>query len=362
MSELCEGAGQERIVIKIGSNVLSGPDGKPNERLMAHLVAQVAQARQAGKEVILVSSGAVAFGRNILSIKDAPSAVETRQVLAATGQIRLMNTYATMFERHGLQCAQILVTKEDFRDRTHYLNMKNCLEALLRERVIPILNENDVVAVSELMFTDNDELAALITSQLNATSLIILTNVDGIYNGIPADPMSRVIEKISTHERLDHFITGGKSNFGRGGMLTKARMAQRIAALGITVHIANGIRPHIIMDVLNSSVNHSTFLPGRRKTGRKKWLAWSASAATATVHINAGASSALCAGAKSLLLVGVIEVTGDFRKGNIVRIKDHDGVEIGYGIARYDAATTRKKLGVRGLPPLIHYDYLYLNI
>src|SRR6201747_776944 len=186
-----------RIVIKIGSNVFTQQDGLPDLDRIGHLVEQIAEIKKQGKEVILVSSGAVASGRSMITVSEKSDAVAARQLLASIGQVKLINTYSTLFGTFEMLCSQVLVTKEDFRDRLHYLNMRNCLEILLQHQVIPVVNENDVVSVTELMFTDNDELAGLIASMLNAEALIVLSNVNGIYNGDPKLPGSAVIEEVT---------------------------------------------------------------------------------------------------------------------------------------------------------------------
>src|ERR1700733_5256594 len=190
------GYNYHRIIIKIGSNVFTQKDGLPDLNRISHLVEQIAEIKKQGKEVILVSSGAVASGRSLITVSEKYDAVAARQLLASIGQVKLINTYANLFERFDILCSQVLVTKEDFRDRMHYLNMRNCLEILLQHQVIPVVNENDVVSVTELMFTDNDELAGLIASMLNAQALIILSNVDGLYDGDPKAAGSKVIEEI----------------------------------------------------------------------------------------------------------------------------------------------------------------------
>src|SRR6201996_9377690 len=187
----------QRIVIKIGSNVLTRKDGLPDLERIKHLVEQIAKIKKQGKEVVLVSSGAVASGRSLISISEKFDSVATRQLFASIGQVKLINTYAQLFEKYNVLCSQVLVTKEDFRDRLHYLNMKNCLKILLQHHVIPVVNENDVVSVTELMFTDNDELAGLIASMLNANDLIVLTNVDGIYDAHPNTEGASAIKEIN---------------------------------------------------------------------------------------------------------------------------------------------------------------------
>src|SRR5476651_2400440 len=265
-----------RIIIKIGSNVFTNKDGLPDLKRINNLVEQIAAIKKQGKEVILVSSGAVASGRSLITIDEKVNSIAARQLLASIGQVKLINTYAHLFEQYQVLCSQVLVTKEDFRDRMHYLNMKNCLEILLQHGVIPVVNENDVVSVTELMFTDNDELAGLVATMLNAQALIVLTNVDGIYTGDPGNKDSRVIEEITdTAIDFSSFVSSGRSQFGRGGMITKSTMAQKIAQLGIAVHIANGTKDNILTDVLENKTTHSYFIPNKSASGKKKWIAHS---------------------------------------------------------------------------------------
>src|SRR6201992_4303736 len=293
----------QRIVIKIGSNVLTQKDGLPDLLRISHLVDQIAKIKKQGKEVVLVSSGAVASGRSLISISEKFYSVATRQLFASIGQVKLINTYAQLFEKYNMLCSQVLVTKEDFRDRLHYLNMRNCLEILLQHQVLPVVNENDVVSVTELMFTDNDELAGLIASMLNAQALIVLTNVDGIYNGDPKFLGSKVIEEVDeATPDFSSFVTSGKSQFGRGGMITKSTMSQKVAQLGIAVHIANGTKDNILIDVLNENAVHSKFTPDKSKSGKKKWIAHSAHFATGIVRVNDGAKAALLSSKATSLL------------------------------------------------------------
>ena len=352
-----------RIVIKIGSNVLTQNDGLPDVKRIGHLVEQIATIKKQGKQVILVSSGAVASGRSMITISEKSDAVATRQLLASIGQVKLINTYSQLFEQFGILCSQVLVTKEDFRDRMHYLNMRNCLELLLHYEVIPVVNENDVVSVTELMFTDNDELAGLIASMLNAQALIILTNVDGIYNGAPQLPGSSVIEEIDGVEvDFPSFISSGRSQFVRGGMITKSTMAQKVAALGIAVHIANGTKDNILTDVLENKVKHTHFIPNKTASGKKKWLAHAENYATGVVQVNEGAKTALTSNrATSLLPVGLVDVLSDFKKGDIIKLVDDDDKLIGLGIAEYGADKARERIGQKNQKPLVHYDYLYLQ-
>lgn len=353
----------QRIVIKIGSNVLTQANGLPDQGRIGKLVQQIAHIQSSGTEVILVSSGAVASGRSLIRLPEKTDQIAARQLLASVGQVKLINTYAHLFESYQILCSQVLVTKEDFRDRTHYLNMKNCLEILLQHKVLPIVNENDVVSVTELMFTDNDELAGLIASMLNAQALIILTNVDGIYDGDPKLAGSSVIEEISsTGIDFSAFVSTGKSQFGRGGMITKSTMAQKVAQLGIAVHIANGTKDNVLPDVLDNKIKHTRFLPTKSASGKKKWIAHSANYATGAVKVNEGAKTALLSNkATSLLPIGMTAVLAEFKKGDIIKVLDEDDKLIGQGIAEYGSDKAVERLGKKNEKPLVHYDYLYLQ-
>lgn len=353
-----------RVVVKIGSNVLTQDDGLPDLARMAQLVAQLAGLKAEGREIIVVSSGAVAAGRSLITLPAKADAIRSRQLLAAVGQVKLLSIYAELFGQHGLLCAQVLVTKEDFRDRQHYLNMRNCFQELLQRGVVPIVNENDVVAVTELMFTDNDELASLIAAQLDADGLIILSNVDGIFNGDPSLPESVLIREISPGATgFATFVTAQRSQFGRGGMLTKCHLAHKVAKLGISVHIANGKCANVLPDILNETVAHTWFRPSKTASGKKKWLAHAQSSVKAVVRVNAGAQAALMAPgqAVSLLLVGIVAIEGSFQKGDIVQISSESGQPLGLGIAEYGGEKALAQLGQQQQRPLVHYDYLFLT-
>ena len=352
-----------RIVIKIGSNVLTKENGLPDLERIAHLVEQISAIKKQGKEVILVSSGAVASGRSVLSVSDKFDAVATRQLFASIGQVKLINTYSALFEKQGLICAQVLVTKEDFRDRLHYLNMKNCFSILFQHNVIPVVNENDVISVTELMFTDNDELAGLIASMLNADALIILSNVNGIYNGDPKNPESKVIEEIGDSVTgFSSFISAQKSQFGRGGMMTKFHMAHKVAQLGIAVHIANGKTENVLLKLLKKEVVNTRFIPTRNASNKKRWIAHSENYAKGIVKINEGAKVALNSSkASSLLPVGVTAIIEEFQKGDIIKLVDEKEKLVGLGIAEYGSDKAAERLGQNKQKALVHYDYLFLN-
>ena len=223
------------IVVKVGSNVISELHGGPDKARIQHLVQQIQTLREQGIKVVLVSSGAVASGRAMIDLPDKLDPISRRQILSSIGQVKLLDLYNDFFGKYDVHCAQVLVTQSDFRDRNHYLNIQNCLSALLQHDVLPIVNENDTVSITELMFTDNDELAGLIATLVNADELIILSNVDGIYSGDPKNPESKLIEQVTDEEDFASFISNDKSSFGRGGMLTKGNLAIKMADLGIDV-------------------------------------------------------------------------------------------------------------------------------
>lgn len=355
-----------RITVKVGSNVLTKPDGTLNVARIAHLVDQIAFLHKNGVEVILVSSGAVAAGQSELKYHKKLDPVSSRQLWSAIGQVKLINRYADFFRDHNIICAQVLTTKDNFADRNHYLNMKNCFTTLLDNQVVPVVNENDTISVTELMFTDNDELSGLIAGMLNSEALIILTNVDGIYDGDPGSPDSRLIEEINIKDKdwMKNVATR-KSGFGRGGMLTKSSIARKVAKEGIAVHIASGLKDHVLIDILrkDARVKHTLFKPEKHKSSNvKKWIAYSDSFAKGKLVINQGAKEALySSGATSLLLIGVTTVKGVFQKGDIVKIVDEEGKSIGWGKSQFSSEMAEKELGSKNKRPIVHYDYLYLK-
>ncbi len=355
----------KRIAVKIGSNVLARKDGTLDITRMSALVDQVAELHKKGVEVILISSGAVASGRSEIKAGKKLDSVSARQLYSAVGQAKLINRYYELFREHSIICGQVLTTKENFSSRTHYLNQKHCMEVMLENKVIPIVNENDTISVTELMFTDNDELSGLIATMMGMDALIILSNVDGIYNGDPNDPASFVIPEIENKDLVLDYVQTTKSAFGRGGMLTKCSIAQKVADEGITVFIANGKKDNILPDLLkkNSTAVFTRFKPSPKPVSSvKKWIAHSEGFAKGEIHINKGAEQALqTPKATSILLVGVIRIIGDFEKDDIVRIINEEGIQIGVGRAGYDSKEAKNLIGQRDIKPLVHYDYLCLD-
>jgi len=356
----------KKITIKIGSNVLAKDDGTLNVSRIAHLVDQIAELHKNGVEVVVVSSGAVAAGRAVLNPKRKTDAVSKRQLWAALGQVKLISRYSDFFNEHGLFCAQVLTTKENFSSRGHYLNMKNCITTLLENHIIPIVNENDTISITELMFTDNDELSGLIASMVNSEALIILSNVDGVYSEHPLNKNAVLIREFETDQKQpEKALSAGQSDFGRGGMITKFRIAKKLADSGIGVHIANGGKQNILTDLLDGKkdVEHTFFTPAPKiPSGVKKWIAHSDDFTKGGVKINEGAVNALNSEkAVSLLPVGVVSVENEFKKGDLIKIMDESGKLVGLGKASFSSGKFEEEKKSEKQKALVHYDYLYLE-
>lgn len=252
-----------RIVVKVGSNVLTTDAGKLDITRMSALVDQIAWMRHHGYEVILVSSGAVACGRRELRVDHELDSVEQRQLYSAVGQVKLVNLYYDLFREYNMHVGQVLTMKENFQTEEQYQNQRACMEVMLQNGVIPVVNENDTVCVTELMFTDNDELSGLIAKMLKAETLILLSNIDGVYTGNPENPESELIRTVAPGESLEHYIQTSKSSRGRGGMQSKYHTASTVANEGIRVIIANGERENILIDLINNPKDtpHTEFQP-----------------------------------------------------------------------------------------------------
>ena len=254
---------KHRIVVKVGSNVLTRPDGKLDVTRMSALVDQIAWLRQEGYEVILVSSGAMASGRGELKVSHSLDSVEQRQLFSAVGQGKLIGLYYDLFREFGIHIGQVLTMKENFQPGEQYENQRACMTVMLENEVLPIVNENDTVSVTELMFTDNDELSGLIAQMMQAETLVLLSNIDGIYDGHPDNPASNIIPQVKPGTDLSQYIKEEKSAFGRGGMHSKYTTAQKVQQAGIRVIIANGERENILIDLVKDKENipHTEFIP-----------------------------------------------------------------------------------------------------
>lgn len=350
-----------RIVVKVGSNVLTRDNGKLDMTRISSIVDQIAWLRQQGHEAILVSSGSVAGGRGEMKPARRLDSVQQRQLYSAVGQVRLIHTYYGFFRDYGIHVGQVLTMKENFSSRREYLNQRSCMEVMLANGVIPIVNENDTVSVTELMFTDNDELSGLIASMMDADTLVILSNVDGIYK----DGQREVIRKVEPSDDVNAYISHEKSGFGRGGMTAKCAIARKAADEGIRVVIANGRRPGILNAILGGDENavYTEFVPaGGGVSNMKKWIAHSADFAKGIIRVNDKAATALRdARAVSLLMVGVTAVEGDFEEGDIVSIIDSRGQTVALGRSSYGKAEATALIGKHDVKPIVHYDYMYIE-
>ncbi len=353
----------ERIVVKVGSNVLTRDDGKLDRTRVSALVDQLSWLKSEGYEVILVSSGAVTTGKEEITIDKKLDSVAKRQLYSALGQVKLINLYYDLFREYNIPVGQILTMKENFASRRKYLNQLSCMNVMLESGVIPIVNENDTVSLTELMFTDNDELSGLIASMMDAKILVILSNIDGIYKSFKEK--DSLIKRVEQDTDIAQYISQNKSMFGRGGMTTKCYIAHKVAQEGIKVIIANGKRDNILKDLfLNlEETPHTEFIPSSTTASNiKKWIAHSGSFATGSVQINENAAKALLSDkTASLLPIGITHIEGDFEKGDIINILDEKGGKIALGRTSYDSTKARQNMGQHDKKALVHYDYLYIE-
>lgn len=357
-----------RVAIKIGSNVLTRNDGTLDVTRVSSIVDQICHLHKAGVEVVLISSGAVACGRGECRDMDTSKLdnVSQRQLFSAIGQVKLINRYYDLFHDHGVRVGQVLTMKETFSTRRHYLNQRNCMLVMLEAGVIPIINENDTISITELMFTDNDELSALIATMLDCDTLLILSNIDGIYDGDPRISDSHLIREVRKDDRLEQYIVAEKSGFGRGGMVTKHRVARKVSDEGIQVIIANGRRDNILISLLlenDESIPCTRFVPSEApSSAMKRWIAHSEGFVKGIIFINENAAEAITSTrAVSLLPVGVTRIEGEFEKDDLVKVVDENGTMIGIGRVSYSSEEALELVGQRGCKPIIHYDYLYIE-
>jgi glutamate 5-kinase len=334
----------KRIVVKVGSQLLTDPAGGVDTAFMRRIASQIAQLKAAGKDVTLVSSGSIAVGRQKLDMPKRPKSVGVLQAVAAVGQSGLMSQWVACFAKHDLNVAQMLVTRGDFEDRKRYLNIRNCLTELHNIHAIPIINENDTVSVEELSLGDNDVLAAMVTNALPADALIILTTVDGLY-----DHDGAVVEIVHDLKAAAAYIGDHKSDMGTGGMHTKIEAARMVTGAGEVAAIANGRAKNILTKLFDGAKEGTVFVPAQQKrTAKLRWISDAVRPAGA-IAIDAGAAKALVTHKKSLLATGITKVTGRFEKGDVIKIvtdEDHK-TEIARGIINYDAAETKIVMGKR---------------
>ncbi len=332
-----------RIVVKLGTGVLTDNRKQPDLAQMEQLVAQVAEQRQAGREVVLVSSGAVGAGMGVLGYEKRPSDLAELQACAAVGQSRLMAIYEKLFGAHHLAVAQILLTHDDLQHHERHLNARNTLVTLLSRGVVPIINENDVVSFTELKFGDNDKLSALVASLLPADLLLILTTVDGVLENFgQANPRTiPVIKRVD--DALERTARGTNSATAVGGMASKIQAAKIAVRSGIPIVIASGRKKKVIARVVAGEEEGTLFVPQpTRLKGRKRWIAFFHHPQGA-LFVDAGARKALREGGKSLLPPGITRCDGEFGAGEVVRICDPDGTEFARGIAGFSAAEIKAR-------------------
>ena len=351
-----------RIVAKLGTNVLTAGTDRLNLETMATLVGQVARLHNQGAQVIIVTSGAIAAGRHRLGIAGERKDIPFRQVLASVGQSYLMQAYDELFARHDLVIAQTLLTRRDLADRQGYLNARNTLMALLTLRVIPIVNENDVVAVDEIegaKIGDNDNLSALVANLVDADLLVLLTDIAGLYTADPRlDPSARLIPRV---ERIDEIerLAGGTEGRGVGGMATKVQAAKLVTASGTAVAVADGKERDVLIRLAQGEAL-GTFFPSAvdKLESRKRWMVAGLSL-KGNIVVDAGAAKALCQDKRSLLPAGVKEAQGAFQRGDAVAIVDGDGQRIACGIANYGAQEIERIRGLRSdrIEEVLGYQY-----
>ncbi len=334
------------IVVKIGSSLLTNNGAGLDRAAIAGWVAQIAELKSLGKDVLLVSSGAIAEGLQRLGWKRRPHAVHELQAAAAVGQMGLVQVYESCFREHGLATAQILLTHEDLAERKRYLNARSTLRTLLELNVIPVINENDTVATEEIKFGDNDTLGSLVTNLIEADVMIILTDQSGLYTADPRkDPSATLIRSAQAGApELEKMAGGAGSHIGSGGMLTKVIAAKRAARSGAHTVIVSGREPNVLMRLAQGEAIGTTLLAETPTlAARKQWLADHLQV-RGKISLDAGAVKALAQEGKSLLPIGATASSGDFERGAVVACVDANGKEIARGLINYSADETRKIL------------------
>ena len=364
--------GLDRLVVKVGSSLLLRADGGLDRAWLDTLIADIAALRQRGCALIVVSSGAIALGAAVLGIERRRARLPQLQAAAAAGQLGLVRAYETGLSAFGITTAQVLLTRGDTENRRRFLNARATLAELLKRRIVPIVNENDTVSTAEIRYGDNDRLAARVAQLVMADVLVLLSDVDGLYDRDPrADPDAvHIADPGPIDERIRRMAGETRTDTGSGGMVTKLAAARIATHAGCATIVTLGSRPHPLK-ALAAGARHTVFRrDGTPAARRKQWLAGSLDVA-GTLAIDAGAAAALRGGGSSLLPVGVVALAGEFCRGDIVRIVASDGRELGRGLAEYARAEAEKllgarsedierRLGYRGRAVLVHRDELVL--
>lgn len=359
-----------RIVIKIGSSLLTQGDGTINHAFLTGLADDVAMLTEQGKQVVLVSSGSIALGRHQLGFKSGKLRLEESQAAAATGQITLAHAYQEALAQHGITIAQILLTLDDTEERRRYLNARSTLSTLLGEGVVPIVNENDTVATTEIRYGDNDRLSARVAGMVEADCLIILSDIDGLYDGDPSEAGTTLIPLVDTiTDDIEAMAGGVGSSYGTGGMKTKIEAAKLATQMGAAVAITSGKIERPIKALCDGA--RATWFTASQtpQAARKQWILGTLKA-HGTVTVDDGAAGAL-KGGRSLLAAGVNSIEGDFTKGDAVDVLDGSGKTVARGLIGYDVADARAIMGLKsdqiidilgykGRHALIHRDDLVM--
>ena len=360
-----------RIVVKVGSGLITVPGDGPSAAAIGRLAADLAALVRDNREVALVSSGAIATGMARLALPVRPRSIPEKQAAAAVGQTALMWHYAQAFKKHGIAVGQVLLTGQDISDRGRYLNARNTLLTLLDFGVLPVVNENDTVAVEEIKVGDNDNLGALVAHLIDADLLVLLTDVDGLYTGDPRrDPTARRLETVeAVTGDIYRLASDTASAVSVGGMSTKLQAAQKANASGIPMIIAHGREPSVLQRLIKGEALGTYFLPrDDRLAARKRWIAFAVPPQGRLV-VDAGAKKALTERGKSLLPSGLAAVEGEFSAGAVVALAEVDGAEFARGLVNYDADELRKirgaktreieeTLGYKGVDEVVHRDNL----
>ncbi len=346
----------KRIVVKLGTNVLRNDEGYVSLPRIYTFIEDIANLVKAGKEVIVVTSGAVGLGKKRLGLEDTQGTA-LKQACAAIGQGKLMSIYENGFDTYGLTAAQILLTEDDFSIRERYLSLRTTLNKLLELGTIPIINQNDTVSTldvairyiqedMQVCFSDNDKLSSLVASELDADLLIILSDIDGLYDDNPkTNPNAKLIKEVSEVDDKILSLACGVSDGGRGGMETKLKAARLVTRFGGKVLIANGKQPYIIKRVFEGEDLGTMFLPSNENlSDKKRWIGY-ATNIVGKIIVNEGAKNALLTGEKSLLPIGVVEVKNTFHKGDVISILDENKCEFARGIVNYDSESCKKVIG-----------------
>jgi len=362
-----------RIVVKVGSSLVTNEGRGVDAVAVGNWCRQMALLASQGREVVMVSSGAIAEGMKRLGWAVRPKEIHELQAAAAVGQMGLAQIYESKLREHGMGSAQVLLTHADLADRERYLNARSTLLTLLRLKVIPVINENDTVVNDEIKFGDNDTLGALVANLVEADALVILTDQKGLYSADPRrDPNARFIDEAQAGAPDLELMAGGAgSSIGRGGMITKVLAAKRAARSGASTIIAWGREPDVLVRLAaGEAIGTALVAPTQKMAARKQWMADHLQL-RGTVVVDDGAATKVRDGGKSLLPIGVVEVTGEFHRGDVIAVKSLSGAEIARGLANYSSSEARliarkpssefeRLLGFTGEPEMIHRDNLIL--